>query len=62
MASSQPVRDDFVLNGLGYDGTSHDRLSAIAPTYTTNAFDGESWLPHFERTAKDLGRLAEFDK
>lgn len=53
---------DFVLNGLGYDDTSHDRLSAIAPTYTTNAFDGESWLPHFEQTAKDLGRQAEFDE
>lgn len=53
---------DFILNGLGYDAEVHEKLAAIAPTYTTNAFDGETWQSHFERTAKDLDRQAQYDR
>jgi len=53
---------DFILNGLGYDAEVHEKLAAIAPTYTTNAFDGESWQSHFEQTAKDLGRQEQYDQ
>ncbi|MFJ2618021.1 ABC transporter substrate-binding protein [Glutamicibacter sp. NPDC087344] len=52
---------DFILSGLGYDAEIHEKLAAIAPTYTTNAFDGETWQSHFEQTAKDLGRQAQYD-
>lgn len=51
---------DFILNGLGYDDTVHPKLTDVAPTYTTNAFDGESWRVHFEQTATDLGYLDEY--
>ncbi|AWT27260.1 HTH-type transcriptional activator Btr [Corynebacterium provencense] len=47
---------DFILNGIGGLEEAHDRLSAVAPTYSDNSFDGEPWLGHFERTASDLGR------
>ncbi|MCW4467206.1 ABC transporter substrate-binding protein [Glutamicibacter sp. MNS18] len=53
---------DFILNGLGYDPEVHDKLATIAPTYTVNAFDGERWNTHFERTARDLGREAQFNE
>ncbi|MDR2255486.1 MAG: ABC transporter substrate-binding protein [Arthrobacter sp.] len=51
---------DFILNGLGYDTKIHDKLAAIAPTYTVNAFDGTPWIEHFEQTAKDLGRETQY--
>ncbi|MFI6503542.1 ABC transporter substrate-binding protein [Nonomuraea typhae] len=51
---------DFILNGLGYDGKVHARLGQIAPTYTVDAFDGENWETHFERTARDLGRTDRY--
>jgi iron complex transport system substrate-binding protein len=56
------ARPDFILNGLGFDETIHDRLSKIAPTYTADTFDSQSWLAHFEKTAKDLGRQQQYEK
>lgn len=47
---------DFILNGLGYDKKVVKRLPEIAPTFSVNAFDGTSWMGHFEQTAKALGR------
>ncbi|AHW63548.1 Putative ABC-type Fe3+-hydroxamate transporter, substrate-binding lipoprotein [Corynebacterium glyciniphilum AJ 3170] len=47
---------DFILNGIGGLEEAHDKLSAVASTYSNNSFDGEPWLRHFERTAADLGR------
>lgn len=52
---------DMILNGLGYDKKVVKRLPEIAPTYSVNAFDGKSWLGHFEETAKALGRTEYFD-
>jgi len=53
---------DFILNGLGYDKKTVRRLPQIAPTYNVNAFDGKSWLTHFEQTAKALGREQYFQE
>lgn len=52
---------DFILSGLGYDAKTHDKLAAIAPTYTVNAFDGKFWGDHFKKTATDLGRLDKYE-
>jgi len=51
---------DFILNGLGYDKKVNRRLPEIAPTYSDNAFDGRSWLEHFEETAEALDRTEEY--
>lgn len=51
---------DFILNGLGYDTKVHDKLAAIAPTYTVDAFDGKFWGDHFKKTAADLGRTDRY--
>lgn len=47
---------DLILNGLGYDKKVVRRLPDIAPTYSVNAYDGRSWMEHFEETAIALGR------
>ncbi|GAA1544568.1 ABC transporter substrate-binding protein [Nocardioides humi] len=52
---------DFILNGLGYDKKVVKRLPEIAPTYSVDAFDGESWMTHFEDTARALGRSEYYD-
>src|SRR5690606_26229950 len=52
---------DFILNGLGYDDEVVDRLPQIAPTYSLNAFDGQSWQAHFKQTATALGRLDRYE-
>lgn len=53
---------DFILNGLGYDPDVVERLPEIAPTYSVNAYDGQSWLTHFEETAAALGRTQYFEE
>ncbi|MEU6860157.1 ABC transporter substrate-binding protein [Glycomyces sp. NPDC046736] len=53
---------DFILNGLGYDPDVVERLPQIAPTYSVNAFDGQSWMSHFEQTAEALGRGQYFQE
>lgn len=53
---------DFILSGLGYDTKIHDKLAAIAPTYTVNAFDGSSWKEHFKKTASDLNRSEKYQE
>ncbi|MBK8461737.1 MAG: ABC transporter substrate-binding protein [Nigerium sp.] len=50
------IGPDFILNGLGYETDLHGKLSAIAPTYTYNGFDGGDWRKKFLAVAKDLGR------
>lgn len=50
------AQPDFILNGLGYDKKTVTRLDEIAPTYSVDAFDGQSWMVHFEETAEALGR------
>ncbi|MFT4136941.1 ABC transporter substrate-binding protein [Microbacterium sp.] len=50
------VGPDFILNGLGYETDLHDKLTAIAPTYTYNGFDGGDWRDKFRAIAADLGR------
>ncbi|WP_418058503.1 ABC transporter substrate-binding protein [Pimelobacter simplex] len=52
---------DFILNGLGYDKKVVKRLPSIAPTFSVDAFDGESWMTHFEDTARLLGRTEYYD-
>lgn len=52
---------DFILNGLGYDNKTLDRLPEIAPTYSVNAFDGQDWRVHFKETAAALGRTAQYE-
>jgi len=56
------AKPDFILNGLGYDKDTVKRLPDIAPTYSLDAFDGESWVEHFEETAKVLGREQYFQE
>ncbi|SDC96801.1 ABC transporter substrate-binding protein [Glycomyces harbinensis] len=53
---------DFILNGLGYDPDVVSRLPEIAPTYSVDAFDGESWMLHFEQTAAALGRSQYYEE
>ncbi|MEU5873385.1 ABC transporter substrate-binding protein [Glycomyces sp. NPDC047369] len=53
---------DFILNGLGYDPDVVARLPEIAPTYSVDAFDGRSWMEHFEETAAALGRTQYFEE
>jgi iron complex transport system substrate-binding protein len=55
------AQPDFILNGLGYDQKTVKRLAEIAPTYSVDAFDGQSWLVHFEETAEALDRVEERD-
>lgn len=55
------ARPDFILNGLGYDAKTDERLKEIGPTYTLNAFDGRNWREHFKETAVALGRRAQYD-
>lgn len=55
------VQPDFILNGLGYDQKTDDRLKEIGPTFTVNAFDGRNWREHFKETAAALGRTAQYD-
>lgn len=50
------VEPDFILNGLGYETDLHAKLTAIAPTYTYNGFDGGDWRDKFAQFAKDVGR------
>jgi iron complex transport system substrate-binding protein len=50
------AKPDFILNGLGYDKKAVKRLDEIAPTYSVNAFDEQSWMTHFQATAAALGR------
>jgi iron complex transport system substrate-binding protein len=52
---------DFILNGLGYDEKTHERLKEIAPTYSVNAFDGRGWMEHFKETAEALGRTRQYE-
>lgn len=52
---------DFILNGLGYDEKTHERLKEIAPSYSVNAFDGRSWMGHFKETAEALGRTEQYE-
>lgn len=51
---------DFILNGLGYDAKTLDRLPEIAPTYSVDASDGQDWQVHFAETAEALGRTAQY--
>ncbi|GAA1665252.1 hypothetical protein GCM10009830_08510 [Glycomyces endophyticus] len=53
---------DFILNGLGYDPDVVARLPEIAPTYNVDAFDGRSWMEHFEETAAALGRSQYYEE
>ena len=53
---------DFILNGLGYDKKVVKRLPDIAPTYSVDAFDGQSWTVHFQETAEALGREEYFEE
>jgi iron complex transport system substrate-binding protein len=53
---------DFILNGLGYDPDVVERLPEIAPTYSVDAFDGRSWMLHFEQTAAALGRTQYYEE
>ncbi|WP_157974965.1 ABC transporter substrate-binding protein [Glycomyces dulcitolivorans] len=53
---------DFILNGLGYDPDVVERLPEIAPTYSVDAFDGRSWMEHFEETAAALGRTRYYEE
>lgn len=55
------AQPDFILNGLGYEAKTDERLKEIAPTYTLNAFDGRNWREHFKETAAALGRTAQYD-
>jgi len=55
------AKPDFILNGLGYDAKTHDRLKQIAPTYSLNAYDGRNWMEHFKETAAALGRTEQYD-
>ncbi len=55
------AQPDFILNGLGYDAKTDERLKEIGPTYTVNAFDGRNWREHFKETAAALGRTAQYD-
>lgn len=55
------VGPDFILNGLGYEDGLHQRLSAIAPTYTYNAFaDNADWRDSFRQLSADLGRTEQY--
>ena len=45
------AQPDFILNGLGYDKKTDERLKEIGATYTVNAFDGRNWREHFKGTA-----------
>lgn len=51
---------DLILNGLGYDEKIGPKLTAIAPTYTFNGFDGSDWRGKFKQVAQDLGKTAEY--
>ncbi|KAA1424923.1 ABC transporter substrate-binding protein [Mumia zhuanghuii] len=55
------AQPDFILNGLGYDDKVVKRLPEIAPTYSIDAFSGESWMTHFKKTAEDLDRVDEYE-
>lgn len=55
------ARPDFILNGLGYDAKTLDRLPEIAPTYSVDAYDGQDWRVHFKATAAALGRTTQHD-
>lgn len=56
------AQPDFILNGLGYDKKAVKRLDEIAPTYSVDAFDGQSWMTHFEETAAALGRTEYYQE
>lgn len=55
------AQPDFILNGLGYDKKTDERLKEIGATYTVNAFDGRNWREHVKETADALGRTAQYD-
>jgi iron complex transport system substrate-binding protein len=55
------AQPDFILNGLGYDDKVVKRLPEIAPTYSVDAFDGQSWMVHFKKTAEELDRVDEYE-
>lgn len=56
------AQPDLILNGLGYDRETVDRLPDIAPTYSINAFTGEDWRGFFRTVAEALDRLPEYEE
>ncbi|WP_152363625.1 ABC transporter substrate-binding protein [Microlunatus speluncae] len=55
------IQPDVIINGLGYEGgADHDKLAAIAPTFTYDGFDGD-WRDDFTALAAAFGRQQEAD-
>ncbi|HXH32949.1 MAG TPA: ABC transporter substrate-binding protein [Plantibacter sp.] len=55
------AQPDFILNGLGYDAEAVERLPAIAPTYSIDAFADPDWRVTFKTVAEALDRMDEHD-
>ncbi|MDF0529626.1 ABC transporter substrate-binding protein [Tsukamurella sp. 8F] len=55
------AKPDFILDSLGYENGTHNKLEGIAPTYTYNGFDDTPWREHFKTVAAALGRTAQYN-